>query len=328
MDLPRLALIATDMGVNLGSWVPEGSLRDRAFKFISRLNSEIPPRDRVFLEWLRGRGNAIVRDMVDRLLTPTYLEPEDGERNAIVLGRAPFIGRPDLRAAIEPFTNPSRLTTRVLVVRGEKPGGKSYSWGYLQHLAFSTVGATPFRMSLKNTNYTPRDLLVRALDLLRLDSSRMPPMIDDPQLARIEPLINWVKGQLPLLDRPYWLVIDDLNDESVTVETREAAYALAYCAEEARMDLWVVLLGYNRPITDSFLGSIAIDEASFPDAELVARHLERLARSSPMPLPLAQAREYATLLFSKYPVIDKENMTKLQMDVQDIGQKLRSGLQL
>ncbi len=324
-DWTRLSVLAGDMGVNLANWAPDGSLKERAYKFISRLNSESPPRDRVFLEKLRASGNAIVRDMVTKLLTPAYLLPEDGELEAIVLGREAFIGRNELRNAIGPFTTPSPYTTRVLIVTGEEPGGKSYSWGYLRHLAFSTAGAVPYYLRLKDTGYTPWELVEAALTLLGLDAQGLPKMTDNPQPARIDRLINWVKREIPKLERRFWLVIDDLNDASVALETREAAYALACCAEEVRMDLWVVLLGYNQPITANSLGYIAQEEARFPDVELVAHHLERLARSSPSPLQPSQAREYATLLFSKYPLLDKENMPKLKWDVEEMGRKLRGG---
>jgi hypothetical protein len=226
------------------------------------------------------------------------------------------------------FLNPSQHSTRVLVVRGVEPCGKSYSWGFLRHMAWSALGAVPLRLPIKDTSYTPRELVEAAFGLLSLDSSKLPPLKDLPQLARIEPLINAFKGQVPRMQGPpYLLVIDDLNDPSVIPATVETAFALAQCVEEVRAQyLWVVLLGYNVPITGE-LRHVAQDDASFPDLACVAKHLEAMAAAGPQPIEATKAREYADLLFSKYAQLDKAAMTELTPRVEELGEKLRQGQQ-
>jgi hypothetical protein len=153
-------------------------------------------------------------------------------------------------------------------------------------------------------------------------------MTDDPQLARIDPLINWFKGQLVNLKKPYWLVIDDLNDPSTTPSMREAAYAIAYVVEELKpQNLWVTLLGYNPPVTDPELRHIVQDDPRFPDAVTVAKHFQSVAKAGPAPLTHDKARQMADLLLVKFAKLDKESMIKLTEMIEGIGEKLKLGLQ-
>jgi hypothetical protein len=328
-DLPRLIEFAVGLDFNLNNEAPSGSLKERAIKFINKMNCSLPPRDRELLEQLRLHGNATLKAVASEMLAPTFYSPPptNDPHHAILLGRAAFVDRADLRQIITEFTNPTPFTTRILIIRGDQPGGKSYSWEYLRHLAVSSVGATPQRLRLENKGYTPRQLLEQVGLLLGLKTSAMPQMIDDPQLARIDPLINWFKGKLPTLKQAHWLVIDDLNAESVTPAMRETAYAIAYSAEEIKNNLWVALLGYNTPITDPDLRFIAREDAQFPDAKLVAQHFECIARGSPMSLTLKRAEEIANLLFSKFPTIDKGSMIELTPMIEKMGEKLMVGQQ-
>ena len=130
----------------------------RAVAFIKHLNGLLPPRDGELLEMVRTRGNARLKTIAAQLMAPTYISPTNDPHDAIILGRTAFIARLDLRSRIRDFTtgvNP--FTTRVAVVRGNSPGGKSYTWEFLRHLAFASVGAQPFRHRLKGKgeDYTP-----------------------------------------------------------------------------------------------------------------------------------------------------------------------------
>jgi len=327
-DLPKLVMFASNLNINLGNIAPMGSMKERANKFISHMNSALPPRDRELLELLRLQGNAALRAIADEFLAPTFYSPTGNPHDAVILGRSAFINRSNLRLVLRDFTSPNPFTTHVLIVRGDRPCGKSYSWEFLRHLAVNSAGALPQRLRLKDKLYTPKELLEQAALLIRLDLSRLPPMADDPQLSRIDPLINWFKGELSSLQRPYWLVIDDLNDPSVTSAMREMAYAIAYSVEETKAEnLWVVLLGYNWPITDPDLRYTAQEDAEFPDPSSIAKHLEWVAQPSQNPLTPARAREITDLLFSKFPKLDKENMIKMTSLVETMGEKLKLGQQ-
>src|SRR5688572_14707625 len=179
VDLASLVLLAQDLGVNLPNLAPDGSVRDRALALITHMSTQLPPRDNELLEKLRVHPNPALRNLAIRLLTPTFFSPTGDPHDAILLGRTAFVGREELRAALKKeFTAPSPYSTRVLVVRGDEPGGKSYSWRFLQHLA-PVPGAKAVRLRLERTNYTPHQLFEQVFRLLPLNIARLPALPDD-----------------------------------------------------------------------------------------------------------------------------------------------------
>jgi len=326
-SVEALTLAASYVGIDLDKLAPGLNLKDKAFTLLNELNSQTPPRGVEFLERYRLAVNAALRATVDRILTPSYYPPGD-PHEAIVLGRTAFIARSELRKLLRrEFAVPNALTTRVLIVRGNEPGGKSYSWQFLRHLAYA-YGPQPQSLYLKDTAYTPRQFFQQVYRLLGLDENKVPSLPDNPQLAKMSFLVNAFKGELPGLARRYWLVVDELNDPGVEKPVREAAYALASAVEDVRPEkLSVFLLGYNDQYDEAQLRQIALDDAEFPSVELVAAHLKTVSENSPKPLTDDRAKEISTVLFSKYPRIDKEAMNKITREVERMSEKLSQGLQ-
>jgi len=326
-SLQKLTLYAGEVGINLPDLAPGLPLRQAAIKLITELHNRTPPIIDQLLDVLRVKGNAALKATANELLKPNYYSPTGDAHDAIILGKTAFVARDDLRTGIREFTNPSQFSTRVLIVRGAEPGGKSYSWEFLRHLAFG-VGAVPLKLRLKGTSYTPRQFMQQVYRLLELNPEALPDLTDSPQLARIDALINDFKGRLNSLKERYWLVIDDLNDPGITKPVVETAYAIAYEVEDMRpAKLWVALLGYNDEIVDVNLRHAVKDDAEFPQPPLVAKFLELVSGNSPVQLSSARAKEIADLLFKKFGKLDKEAMMRLTIDLENLGQKLQKGLQ-
>ena len=279
LDLPGLQLLAADLGITLAGVTGGGTIKMQALELISHLNGSMPPRDRELLEKLRNHPNAEMKRVAADLLAPTFLSPTGDPHDAVLLGKLAFVARPELRRVIREFTSPTPNSTRVLVVRGEHPGGKSYSFEFLRHLAFSAVGAQAIRVRALGID-SPRELLRRALLQLGLSTATLVDPTDAPQPARaVEALMPSFSGELLKLNARFWLAIDDLNDEKVTRELRESALAMAKSVEELKSQyLWVALLGYNDPITDNELRHIAIEDAEFPSEVVAAEFLEIVAQ--------------------------------------------------
>jgi hypothetical protein len=323
-DDQRLELFADLLDVKLDT-LPAGK---PAFRIVEHMNSSWPPRDRELLELLYERGNERLKRVARELLRPGYFAPNGHALHAILLGRAPFVDREDLRSKLEDFTNPGAYTPRVLVVRGEEPCGKSYTWGFLQHLALATVGAKPIRLRLKDRGYTPRALMEDVFNLLSLDLCRLPTLSDDPQLARIDSLISAFQGQLAkMAGQRYWLVIDDVNDPGVTPAITDTVFALAQKVDDARSDhLWLVLLGFSTPITRSEM-LVAEEYAQFPDPAQVAEHIQCIDAAGPKRLTPRRARNIANRLFEPFPVIDKAAMEQLTPLLEQLDDRIMNGEQ-
>jgi hypothetical protein len=327
-NVARLKLFASDeLDVDLDTLASAAATpHDAAFRLVEHMNSSWPPRDRELLEVLRDRGNARLRLVAQELLRPGYFSPNGEALYAILLGRAPFVDRDDLRSKLEAFTNPGQFTPRVLVVRGEEPCGKSYTWGFLQHLALATVGTKPIRLRLKDKGYTPRELMVAVFNLLSLDLRRLPELTDEPQLARIDLLISAFQGQLAkMAGERYWLVIDDVNDPSVTPAIADTVFAVAQSVDEARNDyLWLVLLGFDAPITPSEM-LVAEEYAQFPNPAQVAEHIQCVDAAGPKRLTPRRAKNIANRLFEAFPVIDKAAMEQLTPLLEQLSERVRKG---
>jgi hypothetical protein len=324
----ELRLFARDhLNVNLENLAPDATMEELAYKLINELNSvSFPPRDTEMLEKFRTYGNARLREIAAELLLPSFYSPTNDPHDAIVLGRAVFVDRAELRQKLREFTNPTPNTTRVLIIRGDEPCGKSYSWPFLRHLAKTSVGVHPLRMGLSEFNDTPRHFVEEIFTLLNLNQAALPPRTDETGTARFRPLINAFKGEIVRMQQRYWLVIDDINDPGVSPLIRDTVYAIAYSVEDTRPDnLWVILLGYNARITDIELRWVAQDNARFPDAALLAEHFQLMSRENPNPLTAQEARAYADLLLAKFPKLTKEAMTELTPLIEHMGEKIRQG---
>jgi hypothetical protein len=327
-DIATLDMFASDhLDVNLGNLKADGNLKERAFSLINHLNSvEFPPRDEELLRHLSTVPNKRLRDLAGELLKPDFVSLDGSPLGAIVLGPASFIDRMDLREAVGEFLRPTHNSTRVLIIRGADPGGKSYSFTFLRHLAASIVGAHAKRMRLSGTGYTPREFFEQVFRYLDLDVDRLPKLTDDPQPARIDALLAAFDGQVTRLDQRYWLVIDDLNDATVTPEIREAAYALAFQVEDSRpANLWVTLLGYNAEITDPELLNVAQDDARFPAEEKLVEYLIHLSGLGRKQLSQDEARAYVRTVLSEFPQITKEAMIRISVLIHRLGEKVRRG---
>ena len=324
-DQPRLSVFAASLGINL-SQIARGSFKETVYNFILEMHKGIPPRDREMLQALTREANPRLAGLAREMLKPGFFPPGDAHE-ALMLGRAAFIARKELRERLWEFTNPANYDTHVLIVSGTQPGGKSYSWEFLRHLAASVAGVQAVRLNLKGTNYTPRQFVQQAMKLLGLKAEEdLPDLIDNPQLARTSPLINAFKARFVDVNKPYWLVIDDLNEPTVTPEIRETAYAMAFVIEEMKPSmLWIALLGYNSEIVDPDLRFVAKDDASFPGPSAVARFFETVAQASGVQLEKTRAEQYANLLFGQYPILNKEAMGKLTMAFEQMSEKIRSG---
>lgn len=282
-----LEMQALSVEITLPNLAPGLGLKESAIKLLTHLNSQMPPKIDQFLEELTRGNNARLRDLASELLKPTHYSPNGDVHDAILLGKTAFVARDDLRKCLRQFTNFSAATTRVLVVSGDEPGGKSYSWQFLRYLA-GEFGFSAVTLRLKGTSYTPRQLFEQVYLLLGLDPEKVPKLTDDPQEARIDSFLNAFKGKFSSLTKHYWLVIDDINDPSVTPAIRETLHGIASSVEDLRPEnLWVALIGYNTPITPTLnpdWKEVAIDHAEFPSPELVAKHFELVAAPSGAPL--------------------------------------------
>ena len=76
-----------------------------------------------------------------------------------------------------------------------------------------------------------------------------------------------------------------------------------------------------------FGDQIAHDDRQFSNVDLVPTPLKIVSHNSPKPVTDDRAKEISSVLFSKYPEIDKEAMNKITREVERMSEKLSQGLQ-
>jgi hypothetical protein len=335
-NFARLKLVASDwFSLTLEDLAPLNSEKiEYATAFVSKVNEL--GRDHEFLLRLQGEGNANIQRIAIKLLTVPFISTQDENAYfAISLESTPFIGRNELRRNIENFSNPQvrRKKSRVLIVSGSKPCGKSITKEYLRHLAEEVAGAQ-FAVPLDMSQLKPtvKEFFKAIGSKLRLDFDNppFPDLEDEPQEAReIIPYIFWLEGALSKKNGAYWLTIDELNHAQVTKIAREAAYEVARWAQEYRGNLWVALLGYNEPVTDHDLRRGAVlDIAEFPPKSAIVEYFMTLAKKGGMvDLQQDEVETWTDKVLNKYPKLDKETMMNLTDKLEDIGEDLLDGQQ-
>lgn len=327
-DETTLTMFMSDhLSIDLRKEASGHNLRGRVQAAVSQLNGQRPPRDTELLTALYRHGNRALQKLASDLLTPSFF-PADDPVQAVLLGDVPFVGRDPLRDLLRPLLHSAAAAPPVLLVRGEQPGGKSYTWEFLRHLAHES-GATAQHLPLANTGYGPQQVLVSALNLLGIFDGTLPTMADQPQESHLQPLVSNFMGRLPDLQRWYWLVIDDLNHPTARQPARDFAYALAKAVEAHRpTNLHLTLLGYNDPIPDARLNR-RTDHPQFPELGRLAQYLAVMASAAGgEPLPTERAERYAELLVQRRRPLTKERMQLLTADLELMGGKLRQGERL
>ncbi|MFN2141835.1 MAG: hypothetical protein ACK2U5_15210 [Candidatus Promineifilaceae bacterium] len=329
-SLPRLREFAQLLDYDLAKEAPNcANIRLCARAFISAMNAARPPRDREMLELLQTEGNAALRNLATLLLEPDYVPTVENDfYSAISLGETAFIGRDGLRREIRNFTNEGVYSTRVLVVSGSDPCGKSYTYCYLKHLADKVGAEFADPLNVRQRNPTTREFFEAVGRKLRLNMKEtdFPEAEDDPQEAKVWPYSDWLDGQIDTLEEPRWLTIDELNHPEVGRPALEAAFELARLAESKQKNLWVALLGYNDPTVAATLKQAVKEQPRFPNAAEVVTYFKRMAQEGQLQLQAGEALGWAQALFPAGATIDKEFMENTIREIERQGNNLARGI--
>jgi hypothetical protein len=262
-DLDDLHRIVAGLGYDVDHYSPGG------------------PRDLVVSALLNG-ANAegwIVR-LIDELAAryPTHGDlqalsaslPRSDESSAVdplgacYIDNRPFVNRGQLRATLR-----SILTDhgpRILIVRGERRSGKTYTVHLIkhlsQHLGFEVV----------HINLVPyaavRD--ISAVDIGRAIAAQLGlagvPEIGNEQMSRWTlSYFNWLTGQLrarAAQARPWWVVVDGFESVSVPMAVQDFIDELAVRIDDTLRNVRAVLIGYDWRLPFALDPTVAIDTTS------------------------------------------------------------------
>ena len=193
----------------------------------------------------------------------------------------PFIDRSVLRVHLKDLLSDS--PSRVLVITGDRPCGKSYTWFFIRQPEL-LAGMTPVLVDLSEWANPSRPIEVMSSVALQL-GLREPNVDGHAQgAAKARLLRDWLVGQLQQHDRDgrWLLVFDSLDHAGQRDETLQLIEFLAGAAIRQRLTgLRVILLGYANRLPVDPLESVLterirdIGEPELRDFfRLLAQHAE------------------------------------------------------
>jgi hypothetical protein len=177
-----------------------------------------------------------------------------------LVGQQLFIDRSVLRAHLKDLVSDS--PSRVLVITGDRPCGKSYSWLYVRQREL-LGGITPVLIDL--SEWAEPSLPVDVMSNIALQLQLPEPTIDEHAqgAAQARRLRDWLVGQLQPQDRDgrWLLVFDSLDHVAQRDDTLQLIEFLAGAAIRQRLvGLRVILLGYTNRLPIDPLESVLTEE--------------------------------------------------------------------
>ncbi len=177
-----------------------------------------------------------------------------------LVGQQPFIDRTVLRAHLKDLLSDS--ASRVLVITGDRPCGKSYTWFYIRQPEL-LGDITPVLVDL--SEWANPSLPVEVMSSIAVQLGLPEPTIDEHAqgAAQARRLRDWLVRQLQPQDRDgrWLLVLDSLDHVAQRDDTLQLIEYLAGAAIRQRLaGLRVILLGYTNRLPIDPLESVLTEE--------------------------------------------------------------------
>lgn len=210
-----------------------------------------------------------VKEVARRTLDQYGSAPQDHARDGLantdpylshLAGQRPFIDRTVLRTHLKDLLSGS--PSRVLVITGNRPCGKSYTWFYVRQPELLR-GMTPVLVDLSER--ANASLPVDVMSSIALQLGLPTPIIDEyaQGAAQARYLRDWLVGQLlPRNGDGRWvLVFDSLDHVAQRDDTLQLIEFIAGAAIRERLSgLRVILLGYANRLPIDPLDSVLTEE--------------------------------------------------------------------
>jgi hypothetical protein len=198
-----------------------------------------------------------------------------------LLGQLLFVDRTGLRKHLRDLLAES--PSRVLVVTGARPCGKSYTWYYVRHLADRLGGLTPVLVDL--SDWAEASLPMDLMSSIALQLGLPLPKVDEHAqgAAQAQRLRDWLVRCLHDRDPDgrWLLVFDSLDHVAQREDTLQLIEFLAGAAIRQRLPgLRVILLGYADRLPIDPLESVLTEEVCEIGEPEIREFFQTLARLS------------------------------------------------
>ena len=239
-----------------------------------------------------------------------HFSPRDDPLEALWIGPVPFLNRAALRAGVRAMMEPDGPA--ILVVNGPRGSGKSSTATYLRHVAEVTGR---FQVALRNATRrtSPREIVT----VLKGQISRDWVLHDEVEDVHRENsmLADSLVAEVDESGDEWWLVIDGFADEPASPDVVDLVTRLAAGAEDGRVRMRLVLLGWNAPLPAKRVYREDLDWLTRPDVR------EFLAQSVGARISEAEIDAAVATIFAR---IKPDDLNGLATRVTEVYQRLTS----
>jgi hypothetical protein len=242
--------------------------------------------------------------------------PADPFDAFFVSGGRPFIDRngirDHLRASLKHGSGP-----RVVVISGERPCGKSWSWHYLSYLESKLEGFRTAKIDLAKVPPPPTayEVMRRIANRLGLEAPDIDRTAKGPTQAAH--LVEWFAGRVAEGKARYVLTLDSLDHTRLPDETEDLIDGLAQEAADQGDPLRfaLVLLGPRFDLSgiDKFV--LGEEELRPPAEDDVRSFLDRLGEHRKKPLPPETIDQLVAAAFADPPAEPIQAMSRISQQV-------------
>ncbi|KDN82070.1 effector-associated domain EAD1-containing protein [Kitasatospora cheerisanensis] len=240
-----------------------------------------------------------------------------------LVGQRLCVDRALLRSHFKDLVSASR--SRVLVVNGQRPCGKSFTYFFVTHIAAreGTFRPVLIDLALWRRPCTPYHLMASIARQLGLAAPAVDPSAEDGGEA--VDLVDWLVGELGRDSSPdcrYVFVIDSVDRVRMLEETESLISFLAGAALREKIPgLRVVLLGYSR-LDLSPLDSVLSEVVRPVDEQVVRELFLRLADLAEVDLDRDAAALAAEHVFRLLPADPGQRLGELSNAIRTVEEGL------
>lgn len=237
-----------------------------------------------------------------------------------IIGQQPFIDRTVLRAHLKDLL--SNTASRVLVINGDRPCGKSYTWYYVRQPG--VLGdTTPVLVDLSEWANPAQP--VEVMSSIALQLGLREPTVDRhaQAAAQVQSLRDWFVGRLQKQDRSghrWLLVVDSLDHVAQRDDTLQLIEFLAGAAIRQRLSgLRVILLGYANRIPIDPLDSVLTEEIGDIGEPELLDFFRSLAQQAGLAISDDAIKIAAQSVLNLLPAERERKFRQLPKTVREVG---------
>jgi hypothetical protein len=176
--------------------------------------------------------------------------------------RRPFVNRGRLRRSLRSLHEDGDDAARILIVRGDRYSGKSYTVDLIRYLSdqldFRVQRVELLKLSA-GRELTPEILGRAVIEEMKL-AEPMPEVEHDQVAWWTTHYLSWLVRNLRDAGDSWWIVVDDFTQVSVSRAVQEFIEEMALKIDDSLSSLRLILVGFDHDLPEKLEPIIEVDQ--------------------------------------------------------------------